>query len=305
MKKIKVLSLYDGKSCGAISLLDLGIEFEYYAIEIDQTARLLSESNINGIKRVENDVSKVTRDLIKALGPFDIFLAGPPCQTFSVAGKQQGDFKLLKKTVQILRWCKEFNPEIKYLIENVKMKDKLLKRFERIVGHKGRLINSALISYQSRERYYFTNLKEALPCPIEDKSLDCAKFISHGPLSDVKRFKLSDLFKNAKVKMINMEIGDVFNYSSSGRGKNGVEGRISLANKALTLTATGYSSRATTAVYMGNEMYRDLTTREMARLQGIPDAYDYSMISERQAEKIIGNGWQIDVIKFILRELLK
>lgn len=302
MQKIKVLSLFDGASMGAIALLNIDMDFEYHAIEIDQTARLVSTHSLNGIKRVENDVMKITRDLVKKLGPFDLLIAGPPCTTFSVAGKQKGDFTLLKQTMKILKWAKEFNPEVKYIIENVKMKGELLNGFEKIVGHKGVLINSELVSAQARERHYFTNLKENLPLP-EEKEIDVRSIIDlgHAPISALN---ICELTNRARVKYYTMKDGEIFNYSSSGRGKNGVEGRFSIAKKALTVTATGYSRRALTGVRVLNG-YRNLTTRELARLQGFPDRYDFSVISERQSQKIIGNGFQINVIEHILKELFK
>lgn len=49
---------------------------------------------------------------------------------------------------------------------------------------------------------------------------------------------------------------------------------------------------------------RKLTIREQARLQTIPDTYDFSCTSELEASKCIGNGWTIDVIAHILKGLI-
>ena len=42
---MKVLSLFDGISCGRIALDKLGIDCEYHAYEIDERAKLVSKSN--------------------------------------------------------------------------------------------------------------------------------------------------------------------------------------------------------------------------------------------------------------------
>lgn len=94
-----------------------------------------------------------------------------------------------------------------------------------------------------------------------------------------------------------------FNYSSSGRGVNGVEGRASIADKALTLTAQGYSNRSFTGAIEHNDMdfrIRKLTVLECKRLQTVPDNYVMN-VSNTQAYKMLGNGWTVDVVAHILK----
>ena len=55
----------------------------------------------------------------------------------------------------------------------------------------------------------------------------------------------------------------------------------------------------------GLYMIRKLTVRESARCQTIPDWYDFSVVSDTNAYKQIGNGWTIDVIAHIVRSILK
>ena len=72
-------------------------------------------------------------DCIKALrGVPDIVWASPPCTTFSVASfgyhwypnrkpktkKAQNGIKIIKKTVELIKYMKKLNPNLKYVIEN-------------------------------------------------------------------------------------------------------------------------------------------------------------------------------------------
>jgi DNA (cytosine-5)-methyltransferase 3A len=48
------------------------------------------------------------------------------------------------------------------------------------------------------------------------------------------------------------------------------------------------------------EKVRRLTPTECKRLQTVPDWYDMSVVSDTQQYKMLGNGWTIEVIKYIL-----
>lgn len=50
---------------------------------------------------------------------------------------------------------------------------------------------------------------------------------------------------------------------------------------------------------------RRLTPLECRRLQGVPDWYDFDGISEQQQYKMLGNGWQCDVIKHCFQYIPK
>ena len=83
MRKINVLSLFDGMSCGQIALKELGIPVEnYFASEIDKFA--IQQTQHNFPKTIQlGDVTKVRgEDLPK----IDLLIGGSPCQGFSFAG---------------------------------------------------------------------------------------------------------------------------------------------------------------------------------------------------------------------------
>lgn len=87
---MNVLSLFDGVSCGRLALDRAGIECDkYYASEIDKYAIKISKANYPDIVQL-GDI-RGWQDWLKSLGKIDLILAGFPCQSWSVAGKQLGD----------------------------------------------------------------------------------------------------------------------------------------------------------------------------------------------------------------------
>lgn len=86
--ELVVLSLCDGISVGIVALQALGLEIKkYWAFEIDETARKVSRGNHgNKVTHVEpHDITRITEETIRKLGPIDLLLMSPPCQDFSKA----------------------------------------------------------------------------------------------------------------------------------------------------------------------------------------------------------------------------
>ena len=79
---IRVLSLFDGMSCGQLALQRLGIEVDtYYASEIDKFAIQVAQANFPDTIQV-GDVCNLDPKNFKDV---DLILAGSPCQGFSFA----------------------------------------------------------------------------------------------------------------------------------------------------------------------------------------------------------------------------
>lgn len=152
---MRVLSLFDGISCGKVALERAGIPVEkYVAFEIDKYAIKISQKNHPDMIR-RGDVTKT--DFTEFEG-FDIVIGGSPCQGFSFAGKQLNfDDPRSKLFFEFVRAVEQVKPKY-FLLENVKMK----KEFENIIsgylGVEPIEINSGLVSAQSRKRLYWTNI---------------------------------------------------------------------------------------------------------------------------------------------------
>lgn len=159
---MKVLSLFDGMSCGQIALKQLGVIPDvYYASEIDSHA--IKQTQLNFPDTVQlGDVTK-WREWNIDWKSLDLILAGSPCQGFSFAGKQLAfddpRSKLFFVFIDILNHVRSFNPNVLFLLENVNMKKSHMRVISEYRGVFPVNINSNLVSAQNRDRWYWTNIR--------------------------------------------------------------------------------------------------------------------------------------------------
>lgn len=190
---MNVLSLFDGMSGGQIALNELGMfPDKYYACEIDKFA--IAQTKLNFPDTI--GLGDVTKLDVSKLEKIDLLIGGSPCQSFSFAGKMEGmttedneeittlerylelkekGFKfagqsyLFWEYVRVLEEVRKVNPNVLFLLENVRMLSKWEDVINRTLGVKGVHINSALVSAQIRKRIYWTNIAD-IPQP-EDKGI--------------------------------------------------------------------------------------------------------------------------------------
>ena len=159
--KLKIISLCDGMSCGALALepwLDQqGLtwdDIEYHAFEIDKYADAVSQYNYPLMYR-HGDARKY-----KKLIGNDIFLlmGGFPCQPYSFSGKGKADADSRDLSNLIFDALKDLKPKY-FLFENVVMKKEHQNRISDGIGVDPIMINSSDFSAQNRKRLYWTNIK--------------------------------------------------------------------------------------------------------------------------------------------------
>lgn len=167
-KKLKVLSLFDGISCGQVALERAGMPVEvYYASEIDKYAIQVTQKNYPNTIQL-GDVTQL--DFTQFIGKIDIIIGGSPCQDLSIAKQNRKGLhgersKLFWKYVEALQIIK---PKY-FLLENVASmkqedRDAITETLKEIYPNtECIMINSALVSAQQRKRYYWTNWKVNQP----------------------------------------------------------------------------------------------------------------------------------------------
>lgn len=112
---MKVLSLFNGISCGRLALERAGIKVSrYVSYEIDEFANSVAKKHFPN-DEYNGDVC--TADFTQYEG-FDYVIGGSPCQDLSIAGTKKGlEGDQSKLFYEFIRALKEVKPKY-YLLEN-------------------------------------------------------------------------------------------------------------------------------------------------------------------------------------------
>lgn len=323
-------------SCGQIALRDLGVPIErYYASEIDKHA--IAQTQLNFPETIQlGDVEK-WREWNIEWEEIDLLLAGSPCQGFSLAGKMLGHddprSRLYWVFLDILHHVQKLNPNVKYLLENVRMRPADEVRINESLGIRPVVINSALVSAQNRVRLYWSNIRTKsegiwgelltdIPQPTDrgiyirdilDDEVDEKYYMRNLPPQQdkdhwiVKNLRIPDEKSNALLS--SSYKGARANGMSIVPGtwrthKDGQGFRPTTGGKSPCIPARARNDGSGQPVAKIGYMLRRLTPTECARLQTIPDWYKWGC-SDTQIYKMLGNGWTVEVIKHILSYITK
>lgn len=285
-----VLSLFDGISCGRLALERAGIPVEkYYASEIDKYAIQISQKNYADNIQLGDVTNWRLWDI--DWSSIDLLIGGSPCQTFSNAGTRTGfDGKsgLFYTYLEILNHLRLINPNIKFLLENVKMKKKWEDIISECLGVKPIFINSSLVSAQHRERLYWCNWQVEQP---QDKHIALKDILLNDiPEKYFMNYEFECLNNNKKVYAIVKMNG----YRSSKEVYNP-------EYKCATIMCDGNGGNLVKKV-ITNGRLRKLTPIEYERLQTLPDNWT-DCCSDSRRYSAIGNGWTVDVIAHIFSSI--
>ena len=284
---ITVLSLFDGISCGKVALDRAGIKVKnYYASEIDEYAMQVSKNNHPDIIQL-GDVN-AWRNWNIDWSQIDLLIGGSPCQGFSFAGKllnfNDERSKLFFVYVDILNHIKSVNPNVKFLLENVKMKADYQNVISGYLGVEPMRINSALVSAARRDRLYWVNFDVDMPedrgITFDDINGNTTDWLSNTYIDKVSKWKAQqDPLKNVTY--------------------------IGTKAKLPCLTARGYNQSHSGMILISDgTCYRYLTNNEAELAMTLPIDYTKG-ISDRERARCLGNGWTAEVIVHILKHLIK
>ena len=301
---MNVLSVFDGLSCGQIALNRVGIKYDkYFASEVDKHAIKVTQHNYPNTIQL-GDVTKVKgSDLPK----IDLLFGGSPCQGFSFAGKQLNfEDPRSKLFFEFVRLKNELQPKY-FLLENVVMKQEFQDIITEYLGVEPIKINSNLVSAQTRERLYWTNIPninqpEDLGITLNDILEDIGV---NGEVFDRTKLNKATILG----RRLN-EQGKRDDYNKSIPISQCLEVRASNRDKSNCITTVAKDNVLTTMpigrhvdAFKKKLPFRYYTIKEYCRLQTIPDDYFDGVASENQIRKMIGNGWTVDVIAHIFKKI--
>ncbi|MBQ8279586.1 MAG: DNA cytosine methyltransferase [Roseburia sp.] len=285
---MKVLSLFDGISCGMVAFERAGIPVErYVAYEIEESAIKISKANYPQIEHC-GDVFKAD---FTQYEDFDILIGGSPCTFWSVAQKadkrettSEGfGWELFK---QYLRAWQESGCKYFLYENNYSMADAIKNEITKHLGVEPIMINSDLVSAQTRKRYYWTNIPN-VTVP-NDRGILLADIIESGTVDRKKSLCIARRyagFNGSQSYMCRRYFGKSF-------GQAIFEGDIE-AIKAKWKADPYFES--------DEKNIRQMTLKECERLQTLPDDYtNVDGVSTQMKYESIGNGWTVDVIAHIL-----
>ena len=336
---MRVLSLFDGISCGQVALERAGIPVEvYYASEIDKYAIEITQKNYPNTIQL-GDINNI--DFTEFIGKVDLIMGGSPCQDLSIAGKRKGlqgeRSGLFYKFVEAIEVIK---PKYFLLENNYGMPQEAYEEMSRLMGCYPIMINSALVSAQTRKRFYWTNIGPqeynlfgfptvAMPQP-ENKGILLKDVLEHGETYQDKCNCLqtqSEFYQYIKpCALRNRGYGKQPEFNNTDKANaltsvqtdsmvlepkqlehisntNAQANRVySVHNKSVTLKANG-GGGAKTGLYKIDLPDGEYLIRKLTPIEceRLQTLPDnYTEgISNTQRYKTIGNGWTVDVIAHI------
>jgi site-specific DNA-cytosine methylase len=306
---MNVLSLFDGMSCGQIALKKLGAKVDnYYASEIDKYAIKVAKENFPNTVHL-GDVTKITS--VPYNVKIDLLIGGSPCQGFSKSGNRLNfDDPRSKLFFEFVRILKLTKPKY-FLLENVVMNKESRDIISKYLGVEPIEINSNLVSAQSRRRLYWTNIPN-VTVP-EDKGIVIKDILEDNGIADLVINQGKHLYR-ADIKKSHCLMARDY----KGFGNQSMTGvrRVGTANinghdilkrvydvngKAPTLNTCGGGNREP-KIPISEKHWRRLKPLECERLQTVPDNYTLG-VSNTQRYKMLGNGWTVDVIAHIFKNI--
>ena len=325
---MKVISLFSG--CGG---LDLGFEKAGFYIatanEIDKTIWDTYEKNHTKTILIKGDIRNINKNQFP--NNIDGIIGGPPCQSWSEAGKLRGiDDDRGKLFYEYIRILKQKQPKF-FLAENVSgmlsnRHTEAVKNIISLFEKSGYNVSVTMVNAkdygtaQERKRVFYIGFR---------KDLDILFHFPEGSTTDDnKKVALKDIIwdlqysavpasnKNKhNINAVNNNEYFTGNYSPIFMSRNRVK---SWEEQAYTVQASGRQCQlhpqAPKMIKIGKDkyqfvkgkeqLYRRMTVREIARIQGFPDTFEFIYTNVNDAYKMIGNAVPVS-LSYEIAEAIK
>lgn len=294
---------------GRLGLEQAGLE----CVGRSETSRL-SDTTYRLMHNTKNDINygnlkKISGDIIPA---FDLLIAGFPCQTFSVIGRQDGFSDDRGQIIfQLARILRETQPTC-FILENVKGlvthdKGKTIKVILNELTNSGYTVSYRILTSlwygvpQMRQRVYFVGFKTSLgldyskfkwPEPVSVPAL--SNYLIDNNLATEERLNFLKHYLNNPTNAGRYTVNDI----------RTMEGKIidTRMNDLRIYTGKCPTLRAQRdgVLYVRNGDIYQLTGYEALLLQGFPKEYANKVkneVSDRHLLMQAGNAMTVNVIK--------
>lgn len=331
---MKILSLFDGLSCGSIAFKKLNIEpEEYVAYEIDKNAIKSTEFNFPNVKQ-NGDVFDAD---FTQYQDFKYIIGGSPCTYWSICQTNHRENKAeglgWDLFCQYKRALLEAKPKYFIYENNDSMSQDIRNCINEEFGFEGTTFNSNTKSAQNRKRIFWVGRlnkhgvyeKVDVPFPCDEGII--LKDIVNTSINTNGYYLSEEYFKGGfNSTLIGMTKNGEGKYRNGGQPSQ--QYRIYSCNDKSqvvnTLGNENYIIPVTNLIGMDDTVYkvtnghiiindkpypinledgyyivRKLILDELKQLQTIPDWYEFP-VSDRQATKLIGNGWTVDIVCHII-----
>lgn len=318
-KELKVLSLFSGAGG-----LDLGFEKAGFKIpvanEFDKKIYDTFKVNHPKTKLIEGDIRNLKIDDLPE--EIDGIIGGPPCQSWSEAGSKRGiDDTRGKLFFEYIRILKAVKPKF-FLAENVRgmlanRHSKAVKNILNMFDEAGYNVSINLVNAkdygvaEERKRVFYIGFRK-------DLSIDFV-FPEGSTKDDKKKITLRDVIWDLQFNAVpasdkNHHNKDAINnneyfvgdYSPMFMSRNRVKG---WDEQAFTVQASGrqcqlhpqapkmekIGKNKMKFVEGSEDLYRRMTVREVARIQGFPDTFQFFYDNVNYGYKMIGNAVPVNL----------
>jgi len=295
MEKIKLFEMFSGYGGASFALKKAGIDFECVGYsEIDKYAVQCWEQNHKTTTKNWGDCTKINPE---DLPDFDLLTGGFPCQAFSSAGKQHGETDARGTLFnEIIRIAEVKKPKY-MLLENVKglTTKKFKTTYNKILSELDRIgydvVDQVYKSKdygtpQKRERVYFICHRKDLNFRYEhpQKTIEV-------PFKDVMEDAVDEKYFLSEVAKL-------------GKTKSNYQDRkpFDIESQIPTLKIGGDVKN----FKLSWDGWRKITPKEAFRCMGFfNDEINLEGLSDTQKYKLAGNGWDINLVSKIFKEMFK
>ena len=318
-KSMNIISLFSG--CGG---LDLGFEKAGFTIsianEFDKTIWETFEINHPETKLIKGDIRNIREEDF----PDDIdgIIGGPPCQSWSEAGSLRGiDDARGQLFFEYIRILKNKQPKF-FLAENVSgmlanRHSEAVKNIVSMFEKCGYNVTITMVNAkdygvaQERKRVFYIGFRKDLGInfrfPTGSTENDDLKITLRDIIWDLQDTAIPTLNRNKhNPKAINNNEYFTGSYSPIFMSRNRVK---SWNEQAFTVQASGRQCQlhpqAPKMIKVGHNdcrfvegkehLYRRMTVREVARVQGFPDDFKFIYTNVDDAYKMIGNAVPVNL----------